>query len=122
MNWDPAVTERTALHEAGHAVVAWSFGLTVGSIHLDLATQGGHADIAAYTHLNPVEQIAIRLAGYEAEQAFKPPGRKAKAMIDFRRGEQNTPRKWDPRRHTRRTKAPRARLCLCPSAFARTRG
>jgi hypothetical protein len=83
MNWDPAVTERTALHEAGHAVVAWSFGLTVGSIHLDLATQGGHADIAAYTHLNPVEQIAIRLAGYEAEQAFKPPGRKAKAMIDF---------------------------------------
>ena len=60
MNWDPAVTERTALHEAGHAVVAWSFGLTVGSIHLDLATQGGHANIAAYTHLNPVEQIAIR--------------------------------------------------------------
>jgi len=83
MNWDPAVTERTALHEAGHAVVAWSFGLTVGSIHLDLATQGGHAMIASVAKLNPVEQIARWLAGYEAEQMFKPPGRKAKAMIDF---------------------------------------
>ena len=83
MNWDPAVTERTALHEAGHAVVAWSFGLTVGSIHLDLATQGGHAMIASVAKLNPVEQIVRWLAGYEAEQMFKPPGRKAKAMIDF---------------------------------------
>jgi hypothetical protein len=82
MTWDPDDKERTALHEAGHVVVAWSFGLLVGSIHLDLKTKGGHADIASHTHLERVQQIANWLAGYEAEQAFKPPGRKAKAAFD----------------------------------------
>jgi len=71
--WD---RERTALHEAGHAVVAWSFGVTVGCIHLDSEKQGGHAEIAPATHLEPFEQIAIALAGFESEQIFKPPGDK----------------------------------------------
>jgi hypothetical protein len=82
MTWDPDDLERTALHEAGHAVVAWSFGVTVGCIHLDLEKEGGHAKIAPTAHLEHFEQIANWLAGFEAEQAFKPPGRKAKAMID----------------------------------------
>lgn len=34
--------------------------------------------------LGLVPQIAIALAGFEAEQAFKPPGRKEKAKYDFR--------------------------------------
>jgi hypothetical protein len=82
MTWDPDDKERTALHEAGHAVVAWSFHVRVEGVHLDLKTGGGHTD-ADGEHLEPVQQIASRLAGYEAEQVFKPPGRKAKAMYDF---------------------------------------
>ena len=82
MPWNPDDKERTALHEAGHAVVAWSLGLPVGGIHLDLKSEGGHTDITQAAHLEPFEQIANWLAGYEAERAFKPPGRKAKAMID----------------------------------------
>jgi hypothetical protein len=77
--WD---RERTALH-AGHAVVAWSFGVTVGCIHLDSEKQGGHAKIAPATHLEPFEQIAIALAGFESEQLFKFPGNKAGAFDDL---------------------------------------
>jgi hypothetical protein len=82
MKWDADDLERTALHEAGHAVIAWSFGVTVGCVHLDDAKQGGHAKIASIEHLERFEQIAQWLAGFEAEQAFKPPARKRGAAID----------------------------------------
>ena len=81
MTWDRDDKERTALHEAGHAVVAWSFGVTVERIYLDLVNESGHTD-AATAHLKPVEQIANRLAGFEAEQAFKPPGKGRRALDD----------------------------------------
>ena len=81
--WDPKDKERTALHEAGHAVVAWSFGVTVGCIHLDLEKESGHAEIASSAHLKHFEQIANWLAGLEAERVFKPPGRAFKAAYDF---------------------------------------
>jgi hypothetical protein len=82
LKWDPDDKERTALHEAGHAVVAWSFNLTVGCIHLDLNSQGGSAHIYSAADLEASEQIARWLAGFEAEQAFKPPGRRYNAEID----------------------------------------
>jgi hypothetical protein len=82
MTWDPDDKERTALHEAGHAVVAWSFHVIVDGVHLDLKNKSGHTN-APGEHLEPVQQIASRLAGYEAERVFKPPGRKAKVMYDF---------------------------------------
>jgi Peptidase M50B-like len=83
LTWNPEDKERTALHEAGHAVVAWSFGVTVGYIHLDLENESGHAQIASTAHLEPFEQIANWLAGYEAEQVFKPPGNGRRAFDDF---------------------------------------
>src|SRR5262244_1504484 len=58
LTWDPEDKERTALHEVGHAVVAWSFGITVGCIHLDIEKEGGHAQIASTAHLEHFEQIA----------------------------------------------------------------
>jgi hypothetical protein len=83
VTWDPEDMERAALHEAGHAVVAWSFGVIVGCIHLDLKNKSGSAHIACTAHLEPFEQIANCLAGYEAEQVFKPPGSERRAFDDF---------------------------------------
>ena len=83
MIWNPDDKKRTALHEAGHAVVAWSFGVTVGCIHLDLENKSGHTMVASITRLQPFEQIAQCLAGFEAEQAFKPPGCRRRAFDDF---------------------------------------
>jgi hypothetical protein len=84
MTWNPDDKERTALHEVGHAVVTWSFDLSLGRIYLDLEKEGGGttADRASIAQLTPVEQIATWLAGYEAEQAFKPPGSKRRAGDD----------------------------------------
>jgi hypothetical protein len=82
MTWDPDDKDRTALHEAGHAVVAWSFGVTVGCIHLDLENKSGHTMVASTAHLQPFEQIAQCLAGFEAEQAFKPPANQSRAGYD----------------------------------------
>jgi hypothetical protein len=83
--WDPDDREKTAYHEAGHAIVLWTFGvLPTGGVHLDQEEESGRTatDLSAPTRLRPVQQIATSLAGFEAEQAFRPPGRKAKAMID----------------------------------------
>jgi hypothetical protein len=84
MTWNRDDKEKTALHEAGHAVVAWSFGVTAEHVYIDLETKGGGVDIApaSIANLTPVEQIANCFAGFEAEQAFKPPGRNAKPMYD----------------------------------------
>ena len=83
MTWDPDDKERTALHEAGHAIVAWCFDVTGGHLYLDCVNQTGHVDLAGYTHLEPFKQIAIALAGFEAEQTLKPPGSKRRAFDDF---------------------------------------
>lgn len=42
---DPDDKERTSLHEAGHAVVAWSYGVGIGSIRLDTKMKGVRANI-----------------------------------------------------------------------------
>ena len=80
--WDPDDKERTALHEAGHAIVGWSCGAIVGCIHLDTEKQGGSAHMTFAEHFSSVEEIAYWLGGYEAEQMLKPPGSKRRAMVD----------------------------------------
>jgi hypothetical protein len=60
----------TAYHEAGHAIVAWSFGLQVGPIHVQADDASGDALIGPTDHLTLVEQIAVCAAGYTAENVF----------------------------------------------------
>jgi Peptidase M50B-like len=60
----------TAYHEAGHAIVAWSFGLQVGTIHVQADDASGDALIGPTDHLTLVEQIAVCAAGYTAENVF----------------------------------------------------
>ena len=66
----------TAVHEAGHAVVAWSFGLPVHSIRVtysDAKGWHGGTDTDKPDHLSLVEQIAICAAGGIAEETFDCP-------------------------------------------------
>src|SRR5712671_5282064 len=60
-----------AYHEAGHAVVAWSLGLTVGamSINEDDPT-AGCVDIGPTEHLPTTDRLAVCLAGMEAQYLF----------------------------------------------------
>jgi ATP-dependent Zn protease len=69
------ITERysrgTAYHEAGHAVVAWSLGLPVGTIRVTVDDAGGGAEIGAADHLPLIEQVAVCSAGSAAEEVFE---------------------------------------------------
>jgi hypothetical protein len=72
--WDPVDREKVAFHEAGHAVVAWLFGLPLVRIYLDLETEGGGAvSEVDLTHLCIVHQIAFHYAGPVSEEIFKGP-------------------------------------------------
>jgi len=116
MTWDRDDKERTAFHEAGHAVVAWSFGVIVGCIHLDLKNESGHAMIGPATHLKPIEQIANWYAGREAEKAFKFPANPHKSKDDlFRVGQildEHTPGETRERQDLRERGRACAEACL----------
>jgi ATP-dependent Zn protease len=84
--WDREDMEKAAYHEAGHAVVAWSFDLVVGSVHLDVANNSGHAKIADAHRLEDVtHRVAVSYAGFEAEDTFKRPAVFVRAQDDFDR-------------------------------------
>ena len=61
-----------AFHEAGHAVVAWALGLPIGEIviGIDGDDAAGRAEVGTSDHLPIVDQIAICLAGREAQELF----------------------------------------------------
>ena len=87
MTWDPDDKLRTALHYAGQAIVARSFDKVPERVRLNVSFEDGKMDglhKGWLSDLSVIAQIAIALAGYEAEQAFHPPGRKEKAKYDFR--------------------------------------
>jgi hypothetical protein len=77
--------EKAAYHEAGHAVVAWSFRVPVGGIYLDVQNESGHIDAPSHKDMDIdiARRIAFCLAGLRAEDAFAPPGRPAKAAFDL---------------------------------------
>jgi len=84
--WDRDDMEKAAYHEAGHAIVAWSFDLVVGSVHLDLANNSGHAKIVGAERLEEVShRVAVSYAGFEAEDMFKGPAVFVRAKDDFDR-------------------------------------
>jgi hypothetical protein len=60
----------TAVHEAGHAVVAWSFGLTVAAVWVIADDASGGTDISPIDHLSLPEQIAVCWGGTAAESVF----------------------------------------------------
>ena len=58
-----------AFHEAGHVVVAMNLGLAVGEV--EISDDGrGRSQIAPSDHLPLVDQIALCVAGIEAQELF----------------------------------------------------
>ena len=54
---------RDAYHEAGHAVVGWALGLSIGRVWLK-EDGGGSAEVETCAHLSPVDQTAICFGGW----------------------------------------------------------
>jgi hypothetical protein len=62
----------TAIHEAGHIVVAWTLGLPVGAMEIGINGDdtAGKSEIADTASLSLVDRIALCAAGLEAERLF----------------------------------------------------
>ena len=73
-----------AYHEAGHMVVAQFLGLTVREVEIE-EDGSGRADIGSAEHLPLVDQIAICVAGIQAQELFKCPIHQHAALGDYLR-------------------------------------
>ena len=71
-----------AYHEAGHVVVARFLGLTVSEVEIE-EDGSGRADIGYAEHLPLVDQIAICVAGIEAQELFNCPLYQHAALGDY---------------------------------------
>ena len=73
-----------AYHEAGHVVVARFLGLTVREVEIE-EDGSGRADISSGEHLPLVDQIAVCVAGIEAQELFNCPMHDHAALGDYRK-------------------------------------
>src|SRR5262245_4652411 len=73
-----------AYHEAGHVIVARFFGLTVRGVEIE-EDGSGRADISSAEHLPLADQIAVCVAGIEAQELFNCPMHDHAALGDYRK-------------------------------------
>src|SRR5215510_5733750 len=73
-----------AYHEAGHVVVARFLGLTIGKIEIE-EDGSGRADISSAEHLPLFDQIALCVAGIEAQELFNCPMHEHAALGDYKK-------------------------------------
>jgi hypothetical protein len=76
----------TAIHEAGHAIVMWALGLTVGMIEIGIGgddTKGNAASLSPDEHLPLIDRIAICVAGIEAQHIFDCPTHELAGALDL---------------------------------------
>jgi hypothetical protein len=71
-----------AYHEAGHVVVACFFGLTVRQVEIE-EDGSGRADISSAERLPLVDQVAVCVAGIEAQELFDCPMHDHAALGDY---------------------------------------
>ena len=71
-----------AYHEAGHVVVARFLGLTIGKIEIE-EDGSGRADISSAEHLPLIDQVALCVAGMEAQALFNCPTQERVAFSDY---------------------------------------
>jgi hypothetical protein len=73
-----------AYHEAGHVVVARFLGLTIREVEIE-EDGSGRSDISSAEHLPLVDQIAVCVAGIEAQELFNCPMHDHAALGDYRK-------------------------------------
>src|SRR5262245_34983656 len=73
-----------AYHEAGHVVVARFLGLTIREVEIE-EDGSGRANISPAEHLPLVDQIALCVAGIEAQELFNCPMHDYAALGDYRK-------------------------------------
>jgi hypothetical protein len=73
-----------AYHEAGHLVVAQFFGLTIREVEIE-EDGSGRANISSAEHLPLGDQIALCVAGIEAQELFNCPIHQHAALGDYLR-------------------------------------
>jgi hypothetical protein len=89
-DWAPDDMEKAAFHEAGHAVVGWSFGVKVHDVYLDVANNSGAMRAPPEPLPDDVtHKVAIWYAGFEAEYMFKGPAVFVRAEGDFKRADED---------------------------------
>jgi hypothetical protein len=71
----PDERQGAAIHEAGHAVVAWALGLRVHRVVIAIAgdVTAGEADIEEKRSMSLVDRIALCAAGGDAQELFDAP-------------------------------------------------
>ena len=91
INFSDAVTDAqttnddlrgAAYHEAGHVVVARFLGLTIGKIEIE-EDGSGRADTSSAEHLPLIDQVALCVAGMEAQALFNCPTHERVAFSDY---------------------------------------
>jgi hypothetical protein len=88
--WDRDDMAKVAVHEVGHAIVRWLFGLSFHSIRLDVENQGGGVDVDVEdtddtANLCLAQRIALEYGGPLAEKIFGGPANRwtsRRALID----------------------------------------
>ena len=73
-----------AYHEAGHVVIARFLGLTIRNVEIE-EDGSGRADISSGEHLPLIDQIAVCVAGIEAQELFNCPMHEHAALGDYRK-------------------------------------
>jgi hypothetical protein len=73
-----------AYHEAGRVVVARCLGLTIREVEIE-EDGSGRADISSGEHLPLVDQIAVCVAGVEAQELFNCPMHEYAAIGDYQK-------------------------------------
>jgi hypothetical protein len=71
-----------AYHEAGHVMVARFLGLTIGKIEIE-EDGSGRADTSSAEHLPLIDQVALCVAGMEAQALFNCPTQERVAFSDY---------------------------------------
>ncbi len=106
----------SAYHEAGHAIVAWSLGLRIGTILIRHDDASGETEIGDTKDLSLIEQIAVCAAGYTAEAVFGYPTHYWIAAEDYNKIrkllEDNAIPEEERGVALRKKGAERARVCL----------
>ena len=73
-----------AYHEAGHVVVARFLGLAIREVEIE-EDGSGRANISPAEHLPLVDQVALCVAGIEAQELFNCPMHDHAALGDYRK-------------------------------------